>query len=802
MASPSLVIQALNTALRTPTLANARALEIALRQSGCQSTLFGRMNQKSSIDAAAESDRGVTERIANAFDASLTAAKRLAGVSQNDATLRPRAAAQRFLNPDPDSCLWEPQHPNIAFGMPTVQFWPDDSVEAVRFRRYKSPEGLVTVLVEDTSLGVPRNKMAHTILNLNSDEKLTQFEAIGQFGHGGSSALAFCELCLILTCPRFDASQDEFFWTLIFPEAQEGPSKQSIVRKWFCSSDGLPLADPIDELSAVATAFPGTSIWHFGYVRGSWLKTAAGAHQDTPAARLGRLFFSYPLPCEIRGELARGDTPTGTRTVKGAYFRLLEERRGESRVVEYRTGEKSESLRVEGLDYGQFSVFVFVLNDRKLVRNYVDNQHPVIITLNGQNHGEMTGKLLSDANFPELASSSIVEIRLDGLDEEALSNIIANSREHPKNSPFTRALVGRVRDILAEDEALLEIEKRRQDEKARQSSDALNQKITKFLAAILSDAAADPSTEPGGDAPGKKRRRLPKPNPLPEIQAADPPQVFEFLYSTTLFVPEGSAKIVKFKSDARPPKYSFHGDNPRCFAQVECSGARSGQLTISGKADIDGRGYGSITVSCAESPKSPVAEEEAIGHLEIKLQATDGRTLTSVVEVGVAPKPAQHERKRRQSVRPKITFCAPDGVDREYLASLFVEDSIGMFSAYLEKYRDALSIADSECAYWGESTERDGDSWLIIEINVAHPGLLSLMKRCTTAEARVAIKERIVEDIALDCYQHTFKLDEMPEVVHELVLTQPDNTVRAAEICLNFDKAIRIATLASRLYIA
>ena len=222
--------------------------------------------------------------------------------------------------------------------------------------------------------------------------------------------------------------------------------------------------------------------------------------QDTPAARLGRLFFSYPLPCEICGELARGDTSTGSRTVKGAYYRLLEERTGKNQVVEYRTGEKSETLQVESVEYGRFSVFVFVLNDRKLVRNYVDNQHPVIITLNGQNHGEMTAKLLSDANFPELASSSIVEIRLDGLDEEALSNIITNSREHPKNSPFTRALVERVRDILAEDEALLEIEQRRQDEKAKQSSEALNQKITRFLAAILSDATAEPAAQPGGDA--------------------------------------------------------------------------------------------------------------------------------------------------------------------------------------------------------------------------------------------------------------------------------------------------------------
>jgi hypothetical protein len=800
MGSSSTTINALQRVIATPSLANARDLENILRQSGCSSTLFGRMNQKSSIDAAAESDRGVVERIANAFDASLTAARVLAGIPHSDPSLQPRPAAQRFLNPDTDNCRWEPQHPKINFDKPSVQFWSDDNTESLRFRKYRSPEGLVTVLVQDTSLGISRDRMVDTILNLNSDDKLKTFEAIGQFGHGGSSALAFCELCLVLTSPRFGKSLDEFFWTLIFPEAQEGPSKQSVVRKWFCSGDGLPLADNKDVLPMLTSSFPGTSVWHFGYVRGTWLKTAAGAHQDTPAARLGRLFFSFPLPCEIRGELARGDTPTGARTVKGAYYRLLEERPGKNRVVEYRTGEKSETLYVDGVEYGRFSVFVFVLNDRKLVRNYVDNQHPVIITLNGQNHGEMTAKLLSDANFPELASTSIAEIRLDRLDEEALSNIVNNSREQPKNSPFTRALVARVRDILSEDESLLEIERRRQDEKAQQSSDALNEKITRFLAAILSDAAAEPATESGGDAPGKKRKKRKTPHqPRPEVAACDPPKIFEFLYPTPVFVPEGATKILKFKSDARPPKYSFHGDNQRCFARLRGSGTRLPQVSISGKADIDGRGYGSVTVSCTETPKNSIERDELVGQVEIMLQTTDGRTLTSVLDVGVAPKPHERERKRRQSVRPEIIFCAPDRADRDYLASLFGEEKIASFSAYLEKYRDALSVPDSHCAYWGESADRTGESWLIVEINIAHPRLVSMMKNCATAEERVALKERIVEDIVLDCYQHTFRLDDVPDIVHEQVLTQPGNEGRASEICLNFDKAIRMARLASTL---
>jgi len=45
----------------------------------------------------------------------------------------------------------------------------------------------------------------------------------------------------------------------------------------------------------------------------------------------------------------------------------------------------------------------------------------------------------------------------------------------------------------------------------------------------------------------------------------------------------------------------------------------------------------------------------------------------------------------------------------------------------------------------------------------------------------------------LDCYQHSFRLNDVPEVVHEHVMTDPNEMMRASEICLNYDKALRTA---------
>src|SRR5437773_2020569 len=116
---------ALHRLLANPLLEHARALEAALTPR-FERRVFGRINQKSSIEAASESDRGVTERLANAFDASLTAARLASGIAKSDRTLTPRNAAQRFFCPNAELCEWAAHDPRVEnIAKPTVEFWPE-----------------------------------------------------------------------------------------------------------------------------------------------------------------------------------------------------------------------------------------------------------------------------------------------------------------------------------------------------------------------------------------------------------------------------------------------------------------------------------------------------------------------------------------------------------------------------------------------------------------------------------------------------------------------------------------------------
>src|SRR6266496_5943122 len=540
--------EALHAVIARPCLDNARILETALAGT-FQKRVFGRINQKASIEAASESDRGITERLANAFDASLTAARLAAGIARSDRTFTPRNVAQRFFCVSPDLCEWAPQDERIeSIAKPIIEFWPEPSESRHRFRKHNPTDGLVSVLVRDFGTGVSREKMPETILSLNTAAKLQEFEAIGQFGHGGSSALAFCESCLIVTEPRFDGTRNEFYWTLIFPEREQAKSKQDVIRKWFCDVDQLPLVGLIEDFPELASAFPGTAIWHFGYNRGGWIKRIAGPEQTNPWGRLTRLFFSYPLPFEIRGVFARTDTETGRRSVKGAFYRIFDQSTDPD-IIEYRSGEKSERLTVEGQNYGEFSVYVFVFKDAGSLANYLDPRHPVLLTLNGQNHGEMTRTVITNANLPELASSTVVEVRLDRLEQEALGEIISNSREAPKTTTFTRTLRDRLVNLLQNDEGLVALERKRQEDKARRSSADLSQKMSEFLSRILSDAKGGPDIGGGGTGPGEGGGGVRQPRP--EIPANDPPAILEFVTEDPLLVAEGTRVLAKFKSDAR-----------------------------------------------------------------------------------------------------------------------------------------------------------------------------------------------------------------------------------------------------------
>ena len=506
------------------------------------------------------------------------------------------------------------------------------------------------------------------------------------------------------------------------------------------------------------------------------------------------MLFSYPLPFEVIGELARGDTSTGRRTVKGAYYRL-QDTKNES--VEHISPEKQDTLIVGNNPFGKFSVYVIVLKDRHAVSNYLDAfNKPVIITLNGQNHGELTKQLLIDANLPELSTTTIVEIRLDELVGEALREIVSNSREQPKNTVFTRALRDRVQALIEDDEDLKQLELKRQAEKAKQSNEELNKSISRFLSNIFSNAMADPDKDDGGNAPSKSPRESRQPStPLPLIPESEPPTILEFVREQDVYVSEGTEVSIKFGSDARPPIYKFNGQDACGSVEFVPSHVLGSRIVVLGVNEIGTKGYGSINLLCREDPSKPVQERSLVGTLKVSIMASDGTELKDSINIGIKLKPEKSKNKRHPSIRTKIILCVPPGEDKSSIAALVgvAVSEVGDFGDHLAEYQNALKTSAEDSAYWSVGSSPGGISELRIEINLAHPQLKNLFQTCSNMKDKTEARERLLRDIALDSYQHVFKLDGLPTGVHEAVTGDVPPEKRASEICLNFEKAIRIA---------
>lgn len=782
------LLELLRALLKEPNLKGARELEAELRQLGKPAELLGRINQTSSVQANSESDRGIAERLANAFDATLTAARE-ARKEETNPDLTPRKASQRYLCPNVIECKWDPQGIKLNnYNPPSLEFWEEDPDAKHRFRTYQPSDGLVTAMVADTGTGILRSDMSNTILELNSDDKLTTFEAIGQFGHGGSSTFAFCESALIITKPRKEFNRDLCYWTLVFPDKVDFATKQPIIRKWFSEYDKLPLVVRTNDIIDIHPYIPGTAIFHYGYHRSDWINVVKNPEQKNPWGRLARLFFSYPLPFVLQGQMARSDYKDPKRTLKGSFFRLTD-KSNDKNTMDLVLPEKTGVLEINNVQYGTFSLFVFVLNDKSYVRNYVDPSHPVIFTLNGQNHGELTDTIITKANLSEISSTTVIEIRLDNLNEEALSNIINNSRELPKNTEFTKRIREYIIELLKSDEALQELEKDRIEDKIRKSNKELNKSISKFLSKILSDAITDRNPE------GSKERKpidgsgSKKPERIPP---SEPPKILEITREKPLYVPQGSTRHIRFKSDARPPKYSFHGDNPRIFANLKINDDYSSLLTVTSLSDINDLGYGGITLECVNDDNNRITDKIIVGSIMVSLQSTDGNQLNAKVDIGVDVK-QEPKQKVKHNIDVNITFHSPDDTRTQEIETLY-GDNIKPFDTFLDKYSDTLGIEKVKCTYASSRHDADGFSRLFIEINAANESLLSLLKSCRTASERQIALERYLFDISLDSYQHIFSIDDLPTEIGCPILELVDDKKKLyADTHLNHEKAIRYA---------
>jgi len=497
----------------------------------------------STIGLATKPGRSLTERLTNAMDALL---EDRASPGMQLPTSSRAAAQQWFGRPvsGPDEGLF-----NWVF---------NDSDYDRRIAIVLHPSGVQsapTVDVLDQGVGLTPAQLPSTILSLQSGNKINKRYLIGAFGQGGSSTLAFCDYALILSRSKADPKVVGF--TIIrVVKLDETYKEDTYAYLSVAGTDGkqVPMCEIGEEpleiyeglgLSRGYALHHGTLVRHFSYKLTNLVNTLSPSPGNL-YHYLHCLLFDPLFP--FRAIDVRDPNSVKDERINGSRNRLMRlVKRGDDSPdpegrIDVRHYCPMEYVVPVGSDAPSIGIEYWVVlatrkgtgkkKDELVLRGqsnelFVQAGHPIIATMNGQNQGELTSKLLRDLGLGMLSRHMVIHLDATNADSRVRRELFATSREGMKDGPVLEGLLQVLRKMLAEDETLAKIEQELTDKLSQKETHATDEEVKREVSKLLREAGyrvkdPGPSTEPGeqgeeGDVTKHGRRRPAVADPLPTL---------------------------------------------------------------------------------------------------------------------------------------------------------------------------------------------------------------------------------------------------------------------------------------------
>jgi hypothetical protein len=499
----------------------------------------GNPSNNSTIGLATKPGKSLTERITNAMDALLE--ERAVQASSKVLPTSPRAAAQVWFGrplSGPDTGLFQ-----------GIAVESDKSISVVLLE--SNVADCPTVDVMDSGIGIRPDEMKQTILSLQAGNKIRKFHQIGSFGQGGSSTLGFSDYVLVFSRPRSDPKTVGF--TVIRVLKLDATYKEDCYA-YLVRGDESPLSSQLESASDAVmlygeaqelkppTMTKGTLVRHIGY-RLSGAAKALGPGQGNLYHYLHYNLFDPLLPFRIWD--LRDGPKGGSEYVGGSRNRLMkqvvaqaadEDKAGRIQVKHYRpmeyvvpSGSEEPSI---GIEY--WVVWAFKKGkegeDQVLRSNsaelFVQPNHPIVGTLNGQTQGELTGHIFKEIGLGLLARHTIVHIDASTADSRIRRELFSTSREGFKDGPVLDSITSSLRRMLEEDEQLLALEGELTERLAKKDTATTREEVRQQVTRLLKEAGLQVSEAARADVEGRgdqrivtRQRRTPykKRDPLPTL---------------------------------------------------------------------------------------------------------------------------------------------------------------------------------------------------------------------------------------------------------------------------------------------
>lgn len=290
---------------------------------------------------------------------------------------------------------------------------------------------------------------------------------------------------------------------------------------------------------------------------------------------------------------------------------------------------------------------------RDILRNWVDPDKTVLMTLDGQTHAEESRIIVTGAHGAKLwavGKYMVVQIDCNGLTPQARYEMFTSTREHAKETPIKKMILEELVRRLSFDAKLAELNVRLAAADIKQPENAAEQiasMIKKYLKnAGISFEQLTRKVEKWVETEEEQKVPAAKP-PAPPIPAVDPPTFIRWKFKgTSVSMFPGQRYSFVFETDA-----SAYYWNPGNQAASKIKVTAHGVRYVGAGEIVGGR------VRCHfECP--PDVRVGAEGFIQAQLEYVKGAALTAVVPVLVVERPAP-------KAKPKPKADDDDKQDKE-----------------------------------------------------------------------------------------------------------------------------------------
>ncbi len=437
-----------------------------------------------------------------------------------------------------------------------------------------------TVDVVDQGIGMEPDEFTSTILSFHRGNKINKLYLAGAFGQGGSATIAFSDYTLILS--RHLHGGNTVGFTLVKQmDLDEIYKENAYVFLAVPKPDGT-LTVPGSEVEGPIEAYPGvkstsshkpqafthgTIVRHYGYQARS-MENPLSSSPGNMYHLMNYMLFDPVLPFRVVDLRQPGHYRS--RVVIGSRNRLLADggfadvRHHQPRFWLRPTEDSEQTLGVE--------YWVVFSSHNKPSQNgnkptqrvrphdlFLDPAHPIIGTLNGQNHGELTPRIIREARLPQVAKHIIVHLDLTVVSKRTRSQLLSSTREGFKEGEVFDEVVRILQDHLRDDEHLHEIEAELEESLLERESTATTKEVRNRITRLLREFKIDfrhvgdfPGMELDGTGNPIPRTRKPptRRQPLDTLPYPDVTRLEIVSPQKVLRIHQGDSRFVKVETNA------------------------------------------------------------------------------------------------------------------------------------------------------------------------------------------------------------------------------------------------------------